>query len=166
MSPNDQRMGRVPPKPSNKEQGVSYVEILLAMTLLTVGIIGAFGAVSTAALDIYDGGRETFASEQAQAILERMRNSASYEDLLSYADNPPPGATSPRPNYVDQNRAAWLSTVQAGASGANGQGQGSITVAQQGTIPNRLATVTVTVDWPRRTGPTPLTFVTQVTEWP
>ena len=162
MSRNDKRIGQVP----LKERGASLIEILLAMTLLTVGIIGAFGAVSTAALDIYGGGRETFSSEQAQAILERIRNASSYEDLLSFADTPPPGATSPRPNYVEQNRTAWLSTLQAGASGANGQGQGTITITQQGTIPNRLATVTITVDWPTRTGPRPLTFVTQVSEWP
>lgn len=138
----------------------------MAMTILTVGIIGAFGAVTTAALDIYYGGRETIASEQAQAILERLRNAASYEDLLSYADTPPAGATSPRPTYVQQNRAAWLSALQAGGGSGIGNGQGSITITQQGTIPNRWAVITVTVDWAGRTGASPPTFVTRLTEWP
>lgn len=149
-----------------RQRGSSYIEILVATTVLTIGIIGVFGAVSTAALDIYYGGRETIASEQAQAILERIRNAASYEDLLSYADTPPPGATSPRPAYVQQNRTAWLTALQAGGSSGIGQGQGSITMSQQGIVPNRLATITVSVDWSGRAGANPPTFVTQVSEWP
>ena len=150
----------------SRTRGMSLIEILLAMTVLTVGIIGAFGAVGTATLDIYEGGRETIASEQAQAILERIRNAASYEDLLSYGDTPPAGATSPRPAYVQQNRDTWLSALQAGGGSGIGNGQGSITITQQGTIPSRLAVITVTVDWSGRTGASPPTFVTRLTEWP
>ncbi len=157
---------RLNPPAESSERGISYIEILVATAVLTVGILGAFGAVSTATLDIYYGGRETFASEQAQAILERLRNAASYEDLLSYADTPPPGATSPRPAYVQQNRAAWLAVVQAAGPGALGEGRGSITITDTGIVPNRLATVTVSIDWSTRAGLAPPTFVTQVSEWP
>ena len=122
--------------------------------------------MSTAALDIYYGGRETIASEQGQAILERIRNAASYDDLLSYGDTPPAGATSPRPAYVQQNRDAWLSALQAGGSGTLGQGQGRINITDQGIVPNRLATITVSIDWSGRAGSTAPTFVTRVSEWP
>ena len=147
-------------------RGISYVEILFAMVILSVGILGVAGAVSTAALDIYGAGRETAAAQQAQAIIERIRNAASYEDLLSYADNPPAGATSPRPAYVTQNRNTWLAALQTPGAPGGLLGSGSIAITQQGTIPNRLALITVSVDWRGRTGPGPLTFVTRVTEWP
>ena len=151
---------------SRPQRGMSYIEVLIAMLVLMVGILGAFGALTTAALDIYGGGRETGATEQAQAILERIRNAASYEDLLSYADVPPAGATSPRPGYVTQNRDAWLASLDAATPGGLPQGRGSITIAQQGALPNRLAVITVSVDWSGRTGPNPPTFVTQLAEWP
>lgn len=144
------------------QRGLSYMEVLLALVILTVGLVGGLGAVSTAALDIYAGGRESVATGQAQAILERIRNAASYEDLLSYADVALAGATTPRPLYVTQNRAAWLAALQADPLG----GQGRITIGQQGVAPNRLALVTITIDWPGRTGPNPLTVATQIGEWP
>lgn len=144
-------------------RGLSYVEILLAGALLTVGMLGALGAVSTAGLDIFYGGRETLASEQAQAMLERIRNAASYPDLLSYADTAPAGATAPAPTYVTQNRATWLAALQASALGG---GTGRITITQQGAAPSRLATLSVTVDWAGRLGPAPPTVVTQRAEWP
>ncbi len=136
------------------------------MVVLTIGILGVAGAVTTAAMDIHGGGQETAATEMAQAMLERIRNAGSYEDLLSYADTPPAGATSPQPAYVTQNRNAWLAALYSRSSGGVGQGQGRITITSQGAIPNRLAFVTVSVDWGGRTGPNPLTLVTRVTEWP
>jgi len=129
------------------EQGISYVEILFALVVLSIGILGVAGALTTATLDIYGGGRET-------------------DDLLSYADPPPAGATSPRPAYVAQSRNAWLAALQNPNSGGSGPGQGSIAITQQGLVPNRLARVTVTVEWPGQTGGAPISFVTQVTEWP
>jgi hypothetical protein len=147
-------------------RGITYVEILFAIVVLAVGILGVAGALTTAALDIYGGGRETAATDQAQAIIERIRNAASYDDLLSYADTPPAGATSPRPAYVTQNRNAWLAALQSPAAGGSGPGQGSIAITQQGIIPNRLARITVTVQWPGQTGGAPISFVTQMTEWP
>lgn len=147
-------------------RGMSYIEILIAMLVLSVGLLGAVGAVTTAAFDMTAGGRETVATEQAQAILERIRNAPSFEDLLSYGDTPPAGATSPRPAYVTQNRDAWLAALSGAPPGGLPQGLGSITIAQQGGVPNRLAIVTVSVDWSGRTGPAPLVFVTQIAEWP
>lgn len=151
---------------SKRDRGISYIEILFAMVILTLGILGVAGAVSTAALDIYYGGRETVATEQAQAILERIRNAASYDDLLSYADAPPAGATTPRPAYVAQNLAGWRAGLQAGTPGGIAQGQGLVTITDQGAIPNRLALISITIDWPGRAGAAPPTFVTQVAEWP
>jgi Tfp pilus assembly protein PilV len=161
---------RLPPVrssfPIGSPKGISYIEILLATVILTIGILGVAGAVTTAALNIHGGGQETAATEMAQAMLERIRNAGSFEDLLSYADTPPGGATSPRPAYVTQNRNAWLAALQSQASGGVALGQGRITITSQGVIPNRLALVTVSVDWATRTGPNPLTSVTRVTEWP
>ena len=154
------------PREDRWSRGISYIEILFAIVVLAIGILGVAGALTTAALDIYGGGRETAAAEQAQAIIERLRNAASYDDLLSYADNPPAGATSPRPAYVTQNRNAWLAALQSPAAGGSGPGQGSISITQLGIVPNRLARITVTVEWPGQTGASPISFVTQVTEWP
>ena len=147
-------------------RGISYVEVLFAMFILSVGIVGAYGAVGSAALDIYYGGRETVVAERAQAILERMRNAGSYEDLLSYADIPPAGASSPRPSYVEANRAAWLAALQTTGPDGIGPAQGSIAITHLGVVPNRLAVITVSIDWPGRRGSAPPTFVTQVAEWP
>lgn len=143
--------------------GFSYIEILLAATILTIGMLGALGALSTAGLDIYYGGRESMATEQAQAMLERIRNAASYADLLSYADAPPTGATTPAPAYVTQNLTTWRAVLSASALGG---GQGRITITQTGTAPSRLATITVAVDWASRAGAAPPTVVTQLAEWP
>lgn len=155
-----------PPGARRLPRGLSYAEVLFALSILSVGILGTTGAAGTAALNIFQGGRETVAAEQAQAMLERIRNAASYEDLLSYADAPPAGATAPRPAYVDANRAAWVAALQASFPGAEGQVQASIGITQAGALPNRLATITVSVDVPGRLGWRPPTFVTQVAEWP
>ena len=166
MAPRKRLSPTQSPFPIGSEEGMSYIEILFAMVVLVIGVLGVAGAVTTAAMDIRGGGQETAATEMAQAILERLRNAGSYEDLLSYADTPPAGATSPRPAYVTQNRAAWLAALQSQAFGGVALGQGRITITSQGVIPNRLAFVTVSVDWATRTGPNPLTLVTRVTEWP
>lgn len=147
--------------------GFSYLEVLIAGAVLSLGIMGVFGAMSRAVLDISQGGRETIAAEQAQAILERIRNAATFEDLLSYADTPPAGATSPRPAYVQQSRDAWLSALSAGTPGGLGQGQGRITIAPpDGVAPSRMARVTVNINWIMQTGPAELSFATRVSEWP
>jgi len=147
-------------------RGFSYAEVLFAVSILSVGILGTAGAMSTAALDVYQGGRETVAAQQSQALMERIRNAASYEDLLSYADAPPAGATAPRPDYVDDNRNAWVAAAQAAFPGGQDQVQGRVTITQQGIVPNRLATITVSLDVPGRTGWAAPAFVTQVAEWP
>src|SRR3972149_770856 len=164
MSGTKRRGVRVPS--IRAARGFSATQVLVALLVLTIGILGAYAAVSTAALDIYQGGHGALPAEEAQAMLERIRNAASYEDLLSYADVPPAGATSPRPAYVTQNRDNWQAALVPPAAGGPPPGQGRITITQQGAAPGRLAVITVSVDWSGRTGMTPPAFVTQLAEWP
>ena len=154
------------PRSRRAPRGFSYVEVLIAIVVLTVGMLGAMVAMGLARRQVSSGGRETVAAELARTILEQMRNASTYDDMLSYADEPPPGATSPRPEYVREHLEEWRGgSAGAGAGPPPGPGP-SITIAQEGVPPNRLATITVGVDWPGRTGASAPGFVTKVAEWP
>jgi hypothetical protein len=143
-------------------RGFSTIETLVATALFTAALVGLFAAVGTAGLHVYFGGRESLAGEQAQAMVARIRNAASFQDLLSYADDPARGAATPRPGYVEDNRVVFRSVLHAGGIAPD---QARITVSEEGTAPNRLARISVSVDWPGRIGTSAPTFVTHIAEW-
>jgi Tfp pilus assembly protein PilV len=55
------------------EGGFSFIEIMLGMTVLVVGIIGAASMFSTAYTDVAAGGRKTMAVTAVRQILEDVR---------------------------------------------------------------------------------------------
>ena len=116
------------------QQGMTLVEILIAATIITVGLVGLMSAVSTGYLDVVASGGQSKATTYARQSLEQIKNQlwCPQPGGVPCSFNPPvaPALTTvtsnpdPDPGYVR--------TVSFNAIGAT---------------PNRLATITVTVVW-------------------
>lgn len=69
---------------SNKEQGMTFIEVLVALVIMVTGILGAVAMQATAKKGSFDAMQRSLASSLAQDIIERMRsNDATL--LASYA---------------------------------------------------------------------------------
>jgi Tfp pilus assembly protein PilV len=145
--------------------GFTLTEILIAASILVVAVLGIATLLPTASNNIFVASEETKAAILAQDLMEQIKNAPSFNDMLSFADSPPPGATDPRPAYIANQRAAWQTKVANAASNGEGLpgGNGAITITTTGAGPHRRATITVTVDWRGRKCP-PVSLVTQGSE--
>ncbi len=146
--------------------GFTLAEVLIAASILVVAVLGIAALFPVARNNIFFASEETKAATLAQDMMEQIRNAPSFNDMLSFADNPPAGATSPRPAYVTAQRAAWSTKVANAASNGEGLpgGNGAIVIpTPSGTAPHRRATITVTIDWRGRNCP-PVSLVTQISE--
>ena len=141
-------------------KGVSSFDAILLTSLLFVGSLSVAGGATSGALRISLRHAEDVEAEQAQTIMQRIRSAATFEDLLSYADAPPPEATSPRPPYVEVTRETWYAALQGRRPGRGSLGKGQITITQRGNAPNRLAIIEVRIEPLRRSGSAPMSLVT------
>lgn len=66
----------------NNQYGFSMVELLLGITILSLGILPLFFLGSTSTQQAYDIGRHVLASEVGRAILDRFR-SLPFQDCMS-----------------------------------------------------------------------------------
>ena len=57
--------------------------------------------------NIFSASDETKGAILAQHAMEQIKNAPSFNDMLSFADNPPAGATQPRPAYIATQRTNW-----------------------------------------------------------
>jgi prepilin-type N-terminal cleavage/methylation domain-containing protein len=98
-------------------QGFTVLEVLIAMIVLSIGLLGLLAATGTSHGSVSTDKREVQATEYAAQKLEDLRNQA-FEMLATGAD------------VLEQGGLArtW-------------------TVAIAGVTPNRLATITVWVAW-------------------
>lgn len=117
------------------EHGFSLIEVLLSLLIIGLGILG-LSAASVAALRVrVQSSLESVATQQASAIVERMRaqpmlaRSGAYNRTLS---SPPP--TPDAANLADRELGVWLSQLQ----GQLPSGTASIQV-----LPDGRAQVTV-----------------------
>ncbi len=143
----------------NHPKGVSSLDGMLLTALLLMGGLGLAGGVTSGAVSISLGRAGDVEAEYAQSIMQRIRAAATFEDLLSYADAPPPEATSPRPPYVELTRQTWYAALQGERPGRLGLGKGQIRIRQQGSAPNRLAIIEVRIEPLRPSGSAPLSLV-------
>jgi len=143
-------------------RGLTLIEILIAMTILSVGLLGIAGMFSTGYTNAAAGGKTTMALTAARQILEDMRaipfgNLAALHGFNTASVGTQPASDPERAiarklryalagegtgwNFTTAEKARWtvLSTM-----GTNFGGSGQISVVNQGAT-MRLVTVTVPV---------------------
>lgn len=118
-----------------RSAGVSLVEVLVAVLVLSIGLLGLANLQLTAIRNAHSAHLRSQASILAQDILDRIRanraNATAYAIDLSAP--PPTGSSLP-----EQDLAAWL--VSLAASLPQGDGAVAVTAGDP-------ATVTVTIQW-------------------
>lgn len=82
-------MKKLPPKMNRQQQGMTFIEVLIALVILVTGILGAVGMQATAKQGSFDAMQRSIASSLAQDIISRMRANAPTADaditLANYA---------------------------------------------------------------------------------
>ena len=58
----------------NKEKGMTFIEVLIALVIMVTGILGAVAMQATAKKGSFDAMQRSLASSLAQDIIERMRS--------------------------------------------------------------------------------------------
>ncbi len=145
-------------------KGTSSFDVLLVTIAVFIGLLGVAGAVTIRRVNAAPGGAAAVEAEHAHAIMRLIEETRSFEDMLSYADTPLPGATWPRPSYVELNRESWYSALRGGGVGALGSGDGRISITQEGSAPNRLAIILVSIEPSWRGGSPSVSLVSVRTE--
>ncbi|KOR28301.1 hypothetical protein TI04_11325 [Achromatium sp. WMS2] len=118
--------------------GFTIIEILIALMILSVGVLGAMSLQITAIKMSAVSGYRARAVDLSYAILDIIRAS---DDISAYAvtkPNPIPTCSTnlvPSGNIVEQDVEAWQNNIACSLP----SGVGSITVSGR--------TVTVTIEW-------------------
>jgi len=107
------------------DKGMTLPEILIAVAILTIGLLAVVSMLSAGFTDVVVSGGQSKATSYARQQIEMLKNQPFVATLAATTDTPEAGVTR-----------TW-SIAQVGA-----------TVA-----PNRLARITVTVTW--QTGASP-----------
>lgn len=148
--------------------GLTLIEILFALSVLAVALLGVAGMFPSALRSVYAGGQMTKATTLARQMADMIRGD-SFGDLVSryngFSTNslsvvcpvPPPTASALDPNY---SKKKWTCDLRPTGGQDSGQGlpagYGAISVDcvnADGTInpavpcPTDLRRVTVTVTW-------------------
>ncbi|MDH3974806.1 MAG: type IV pilus modification protein PilV [Deltaproteobacteria bacterium] len=124
-----------------KQRGFTLIEVLVAMLLLTVGLMSALNMQSTAILGNKGARDMTVATNMAAEIVERMRisgKSYAYNDLDTDAD-------CPLADPVKGDCEQWKSRLNDPDIGLV-RARGRVSVVS-GVPYDRLTTATVTVTW-------------------
>ena len=136
---------------SNK--GLTLLEVLISASILAVSLL-AIAAVFPAAMGAMEGaGEERRAYAVAQGMLERIQGTAAFNDTFLYDGQSTAQATPflTGSAVVDANLTAWKQEIEQVPGSGLPQGVGTITVVTvAGVTPARLATITVTVQWPNQ----------------
>lgn len=75
----------------NKQKGMTFIEVLVALFIMVTGILGAVAMQANAQKGSFDAMQRSLASSMAQDIIERMRGNNSAA-LNLYAANSPYGS--------------------------------------------------------------------------
>ncbi|QBG35345.1 type IV pilus modification protein PilV [Litorilituus sediminis] len=84
----------------NKNAGMTFIEVLIALVIIVTGILGAVGMQAMAKQASFDAMQRSLASSLAEDILSRMRAN-SPAALANYADN---GVVYGQGNYLEPNQ--------------------------------------------------------------
>lgn len=125
------------------EKGFSLVEVLVAITLLAIGLLAVAGMQSTAISGNAFAQSGTAAFSLAQEMVDRVRTNAGtrpdrYHDIDT--DDTVKMAALPEPAKTDAE--AWKSRIESRLP----QAVGTVTVNVDNPLTN-LATVTVEIQW-------------------
>lgn len=154
--------------------GLTLIEILFAMIILAMGIIGMASMFPLAYVNVDSGGKQTGATALAQSFLEELRTIGA-NDFAGMADDFPTGFHGMNTTACGANAicTAWRDNLDLANGGQLEQGAGTVTITcQDGSgaaaacVPagtDWLATLAVTVSWVEDRGPRTVTLVTRVT---
>jgi len=150
-----------------KVNGMTFIEVLIALVILVTGILGAVAMQATAKKGSFDAMQRSLASSLAQDILEKMRSndaSPTQPTLNSYAGtygaNDPGVAPVPACNQVaalctpgqmvTNDIYQWTQALRGANVTSGGQNTGGL-VGAIGCITEANNAVTVTISWQGRT---------------
>lgn len=95
----------------NREKGMTFIEVLIALVIMVTGILGAVAMQATAKKGSFDAMQRSVASSLAQDIVEKMRGNSN-ATLASYAANSPYGTGKIAASPVCNSPAALCSPAQ------------------------------------------------------
>jgi type IV pilus assembly protein PilV len=147
----------------NAQQGVTLIEVLIALFIIITGVLGAVGMQAVAQKSSFDAMQRSIASSLAQDIIERMRNNSN-ANMSLYAANSPYGSgkitTEPTCNsllnlctpaqMVSHDLYGWEQSLMGAEAKNNGNNKGGLLNAY-GCISNVNNAVSVVISWQGRT---------------
>jgi prepilin-type N-terminal cleavage/methylation domain-containing protein len=136
--------GRAPGRPpdSGPRAGFTLIELMIALVLLTVGVMATAQVFAVANQHTSHAREETAGVCLAQEIREKIMSEA-FDDIRSIFN----GIDTNVPASVPTPAATWAAHV-ASELGPRGRGRVSVsTPTQDATIPNGMIAVTVTMSW-------------------
>ncbi len=142
-----------------KQQGMTFIEVLIALVIMVTGILGAVAMQATAKQSSFDAMQRSLASSLAQDILERMRSNAS-ANLNAYAgtygENDPGAAPAPACNtsgtfctsaqLMATDIYQWTQSLRGADVTLAGSNVGGLTDGR-GCITEANNAVTITITW-------------------
>jgi len=148
----------------NRQKGMSFIEVLVAMVILVTGILGAVAMQASAKKGSFDALQRSLASSLTQDILERMRgnnatNLALYAGIYDGIEPAPalrcntPGALCNTPVQLkDNDLFEWTQALRGGDTLNAGANAGGLIdaigcIALDPADPNF---VTITISWQGR----------------
>jgi len=148
----------------SKQQGMTFIEVLVALFILVTGVLGAVAMQATAKKGSFDAMQRSLASSIAQDIVERIRNNdADATTLNLYVGThgaAAKGLPSPRCNTAADNCTAaqmatndlyeWTELIRGGEAKINGTNAGGL-VGAVGCIARNGQIITVVISWQGRT---------------
>lgn len=154
--------------------GFTLIEILIAVAVLSVGLLGVASLYPVAYLNVDSGGKRTEATALAQSFLEQLQTigATNFDGMAGLF--PAQGFDGMSTNACAGNAicAAWRNNLDVASGGQLPQGVGTVTItcqdgagAGQACTPSQpawLATVSVTVNWRDLRGPRTATITTRM----
>lgn len=140
----------------HRTAGLTLVEILVAMVVISVGLLGVAGLHAMSLRNNYDALMRSHASALASDIADRMRANraaaldAASEYEIALTDKTP--ALGKTPSIAAVDKYEWRTALSTQLP----QGNGSVSIDP---VTRRI--VTITIQWGERDQKDPVTFATE-----
>lgn len=122
------------PRRTRRQAGVALLEVMIAVILLGIGLLGAIGLQARSYAALSEAGQRAEATIQADKLVAMINNDVANIGLYALAPNTTPGAAI----------APWLAETRALIPGA----AATVVPVQQGT----RWRVDLTITWRRKQG--------------
>src|SRR5205807_8347060 len=83
------------------DRGMTLIEVMIAITILVVGVLALMNTVTTGYLDVAFSGGESTATAAARQLFEQLKNQPVNPGPASGSDNPALGVTQSWTNTSD-----------------------------------------------------------------